>query len=925
MTPLPNKIALVTALIGAGLMQPVRAMSATAVLLDEFAPPVPNVSVSDAPGIAQVLVARAGAPGVVRRLWAPTDVPEPTDRAPVPHPSRVSVVDCSKRDASAAPRLALVDSDPPDGPPNGDGQGGGKAAGDPPVAAGAILDCLASVLAADSPQALAMARAPADGAATRAGSKKAKARSAKKSKAAPLDRVKTPVDEDTLAGLGLDSGASGTATGIQADRVDLAQSGVRTELDPWGVPYQRSIGAGDGSTLAQALPGVSQREHVLAMLSAVTSPGWEGPPQAKPSKASKASKVSKVSKDKKPPVTVAASKTEPTVSSGTAMPAAVDHVAAVQDGLQQARSQVRTELDPWGVPYQRSVGEGEDLAGADIPLPFADLELSVAVIEPLLPSKAKALRIDPSETDPTGSAPDAVAEAPMPTATPATASPAVADATPDVATPEPAPVTARSEVDPWGFAHRAAKGGDAADVAEVAPVAVPEADESMAATTLPDEAPALDDVGAGPQAPVVVAEKAPPPVLAAQGGNPPVVAPEPDRSAAAPVPPMLTREELDPWGFPVKQAAAREDSGAAASGAGPGAAPATAAQAETEFPTLTEVLPPAEIGAREAVAPSPVPAVAAAPAKPAGPTDLNVADPRPVLVLPSKSAKNQPSIPQDEAPAKTAKASTPTSDQGQASRQTQDSGASTQVGVSRRDEVLSTMNEVLSDRWSGPSHAAAQTVEVPSPVSDAGANEPASDTQAKAQSSRVLDMLDGVLSPEWSGPSHAGPGTSKRSRKKALAATNGSEPVAPEVAAEPRRSPFGDETVAVREEELGGVRGGFTTPEGLKISFGIERAVYINGSLVSTTSLNFSDLDKIRGGASLPQGALAVIQSGPGNTFQTGPISANTLGTVVQNTLNDQKIQSTTVINATVNSLGIVNSMNAAAALRGAMVDTLRR
>jgi hypothetical protein len=57
----------------------------------------------------------------------------------------------------------------------------------------------------------------------------------------------------------------------------------------------------------------------------------------------------------------------------------------------------------------------------------------------------------------------------------------------------------------------------------------------------------------------------------------------------------------------------------------------------------------------------------------------------------------------------------------------------------------------------------------------------------------------------------------------------------------------------------------------------------------------------------------------------TGPISPATLGTVVQNTLNDQKIQNVTSINATVNSLQLVKSQNFESSLRGAIIDSLRR
>lgn len=144
---------------------------------------------------------------------------------------------------------------------------------------------------------------------------------------------------------------------------------------------------------------------------------------------------------------------------------------------------------------------------------------------------------------------------------------------------------------------------------------------------------------------------------------------------------------------------------------------------------------------------------------------------------------------------------------------------------------------------------------------------------------------------------------------------------------EARRSPFGGEQVAVSEKALDGVRGGFVA-NGLNISFGIERAVYINGTLVTTTSLNISDLGRISAGRSttaFDSGTLALIQSGAGNSVSASTISAASVGTIVQNTLDGQKIQNVTVINATANSLGLLRGLNLGSSLRGAVIDSLRR
>ena len=151
-----------------------------------------------------------------------------------------------------------------------------------------------------------------------------------------------------------------------------------------------------------------------------------------------------------------------------------------------------------------------------------------------------------------------------------------------------------------------------------------------------------------------------------------------------------------------------------------------------------------------------------------------------------------------------------------------------------------------------------------------------------------------------------------------------------EPAAGPAHGALG-ELMAVSESSLDEVRGGFQTDSGLQISFGIERAVYINGGLVTTPSLNIVESTGAGGVQvrSLPSavttGNLALIQNGAGNTFTTGPLSPSAVATVIQNTLDGQSIQSVTKIDATVNSLQMIRSQNFESSLRGAIIDSLRR
>jgi hypothetical protein len=162
-----------------------------------------------------------------------------------------------------------------------------------------------------------------------------------------------------------------------------------------------------------------------------------------------------------------------------------------------------------------------------------------------------------------------------------------------------------------------------------------------------------------------------------------------------------------------------------------------------------------------------------------------------------------------------------------------------------------------------------------------------------------------------------------------------SRPVAPEiVAATATENPFSRPVIALAERSLDEVRGGFESPDSnLKFSFGIERAVYINGELMARTVMYLQNLGASSGTGSAPQAsatangaavALGVIQNGPGNNFaaQIGP---NMVGTVIQNTLDNQKIQNVTTINASVNSMQVLRSMSVQSAVQSGIIGSLRR
>ncbi len=131
--------------------------------------------------------------------------------------------------------------------------------------------------------------------------------------------------------------------------------------------------------------------------------------------------------------------------------------------------------------------------------------------------------------------------------------------------------------------------------------------------------------------------------------------------------------------------------------------------------------------------------------------------------------------------------------------------------------------------------------------------------------------------------------------------------------------------VAVDAATLDSLRGGFTTAAGLTVSLGVERLLAINGEIVSQTRFQMADIGKLdvaqaqQTGATLS--AVKLIQNGSDNMMLTGFSSEALAGMVIQNTLNDQLIDSRTIINASVNSDSLLKTIN----FNGNLSDAIAR
>ena len=103
---------------------------------------------------------------------------------------------------------------------------------------------------------------------------------------------------------------------------------------------------------------------------------------------------------------------------------------------------------------------------------------------------------------------------------------------------------------------------------------------------------------------------------------------------------------------------------------------------------------------------------------------------------------------------------------------------------------------------------------------------------------------------------------------------------------------------AASDAELAALRGGFdvhTRGGGrLRIDIGITRGVEVNGQVVAMSS----------------QGTPLIVQVGPGNSaLPASAFHAGALPTIVQNTLDNQSLKTFTLVNASVNSLTVLNSL----------------
>ena len=133
----------------------------------------------------------------------------------------------------------------------------------------------------------------------------------------------------------------------------------------------------------------------------------------------------------------------------------------------------------------------------------------------------------------------------------------------------------------------------------------------------------------------------------------------------------------------------------------------------------------------------------------------------------------------------------------------------------------------------------------------------------------------------------------------------------------PAARALGPEWIAVGEDRLERLRGGYVLKSGLQLSFGIERVAYVNGRMVSYLSVSIPDVRNITAEQAQELANFNrthLVQVGPGNVYH----GTGNGGLVIQNTLNGQDIRVQTTLDVSVNTLGLLQAINAADALRNA-------
>ncbi|TAN08020.1 MAG: hypothetical protein EPN36_01365 [Rhodanobacteraceae bacterium] len=137
-------------------------------------------------------------------------------------------------------------------------------------------------------------------------------------------------------------------------------------------------------------------------------------------------------------------------------------------------------------------------------------------------------------------------------------------------------------------------------------------------------------------------------------------------------------------------------------------------------------------------------------------------------------------------------------------------------------------------------------------------------------------------------------------------------------------TPFG--VAPVGDAALSAACGGYDLGDGLLVSFGISRLVYVNGGLAAGISVNLPDLSHLDNAQANSLAALldgvTLVRNGPGNFVD--PVAFNRVSgaIVIQNSLDNQRIQAFTTLDIGVKDIKLFNALNLGNTLQSALINS---
>lgn len=132
----------------------------------------------------------------------------------------------------------------------------------------------------------------------------------------------------------------------------------------------------------------------------------------------------------------------------------------------------------------------------------------------------------------------------------------------------------------------------------------------------------------------------------------------------------------------------------------------------------------------------------------------------------------------------------------------------------------------------------------------------------------------------------------------------------------------------VTDQELEIIRGGFVS-DGLEITFGIEKTVFVNGVLQAINTLNIQDWGSKQSQTLSDQALanMAILRQNGDNNSLVPNLVANSQGglfTYIQNSVDNTVIKNVTQISATVNSLNMFRDMNLKSLMNQQLINAVK-